>query len=478
MNTLKLRVIKDLSNRYESELKVVANIYPLPDLKGQQVTDRVGLRNFLVPIGPFGTPSQGPYKYLELVPGRYLVEAILPAGEVVQDEVTLIEGAPPLEFDLRGLDSPHEWLSWQHLSGTVPRQTDYNKNAVRRKDLDFSADLCGSEMAPAVPALNMAVITAESVGKNDVVSTLDRDENLAARGLFLALPDLKSLLPGRAPEFPKNIAVKPVTFPGPFSRFCDELVQNLCFDKSTLPLPPGVNAWNTYQADMMPRYYLFASGPMVPPQYSVIPAPWMLHNGIGDVEVECLVHTSLPADLSSPGLDQGYRLSIVVRDSLIGSMLAYLGSGNIDAAATINQEAHQLLWDKVVNPLAAAAGSYVMVASLKPGEKDYWHQWVANLMNWFPWLPDGAIPYAWVLLKSDLSIEAMQQARSALLEGFRRGLPYYSMGVRMLLDGLTMFHNRALKDGNYDGEVEEALKVARMLALRTNNSQPFTSILI
>ena len=45
------------------------------------------------------------------------------------------------------------------------------------------------------------------------------------------------------------------------------------------------------------------------------------------------------------------------------------------------------------NPFAAAAGAYVLISTQEGPDKQTWHSWVKNLMDWYPWLPDGAIQY-------------------------------------------------------------------------------------
>lgn len=137
-----------------------------------------------------------------------------------------------------------------------------------------------------------------------------------------------------------------------------------------------------------------------------------------------------------------------------------------------------MLFEKVFNPLAAAAGAYVLLSTEQSDGPDYWHRWVYNLMKWFPWLPDGAIQRAWIMLRSHTHKHGLEEARANLLEGYRRGLPFYSKGVSLLLDGLTLFANDARAEDKKDQEVEEALKTARWLALRTDMRQPFTTVLL
>jgi hypothetical protein len=184
----------------------------------------------------------------------------------------------------------------------------------------------------------------------------------------------------------------------------------------------------------------------------------------------------LPASTTPPdnrSSRDGFTVSIAVPDRRIGSVIGYLGSGLLPTAEKLLKTATNMLYDKMVNPIAAAAGAYVMVFAEQSGERDKWHQWVENLMTSFPWLPDGAILHAWLKLSYGNKDNDLILARRSLLEAYRRGLPFYSKGVRMLMDGLILFANDA---DHKDVEIENALKVIRKIAMNTNMRQPFTTV--
>jgi hypothetical protein len=103
---------------------------------------------------------------------------------------------------------------------------------------------------------------------------------------------------------------------------------------------------------------------------------------------------------------------------------------------------------------------------------------VQNLANRFPWLPDGAILDAWVKLRRQKTDKELRAARSGLLEGYGRGLPIYAKGVRLLLDGLTLFASDAREAGQEDAEVEAALRSVRRWARQTNTRQVFSCVVV
>ena len=86
-----------------------------------------------------------------------------------------------------------------------------------------------------------------------------------------------------------------------------------------------------------------------------------------------------------------------------------------------------MLFIKMSNPLAAAAGGYVLLATEQGTEPNDWHRWIENLCNWFEWLPDGAILHASLKLRHQYSDGDLDEARRMLIEAYRRGLPFYSV---------------------------------------------------
>ena len=64
----------------------------------------------------------------------------------------------------------------------------------------------------------------------------------------------------------------------------------------------------------------------------------------------------------------------------------------------------------------------------------------------------------------------IEEARDALFKAYGRGLPFFSAGVRWLLNGLTIFAD------DDDTEAREMAKRVHRVSLRTDMSQPFTVI--
>lgn len=90
-------------------------------------------------------------------------------------------------------------------------------------------------------------------------------------------------------------------------------------------------------------------------------------------------------------------------------------------------------------------------------------------MNYFEWLPDGAIQYAWLRLRQGELERNRQEARAAIFEAFDRGLPYYSLGLRWLVDSLTLL-------GEDDDEARQRLRLAQEVAWHADMSNLFTTL--
>jgi hypothetical protein len=151
-------------------------------------------------------------------------------------------------------------------------------------------------------------------------------------------------------------------------------------------------------------------------------------------------------------------------------LLAYLSRGEIEQADLVSSRvvADGLLHGKRRNPMAAAIAGYFL---LLKGELQSVHQvWSSNLSRWMTWLPDGAVINAWYLMHADR--RDLPAAKRQLLEAAARGVPVYTCGLRLLIDGLALFADD-LQHGGPD--VVAALKRARRFAAAADWGSPTTA---
>ena len=445
---------------------VVANIYDVTPREEGRARRQAGsrpLRSLVVPAAQRNAPEP---KFLSvpLEPGRYVVQATLPSGEMITEDVTIAEPGETQDLVIQG-EGPHEWTAWQYMAGNVESRQMYHSRPLAKGLAEPLADL-------------VSVWTDRSeVG-------LNTPRALLSSGFFFDLPgaaefgpngSLGDLIPPADRELVEAARLKP--------RFADG---NLwLYTLGIDDLTPDVRFRTGRMGPGEFRHYFLVRGEGLAPQMCVVPLPWALVDG-GGALIDLLVQNGGTEAGGLSGSDPGHRLSLAIHDPRVGSVIGYLGSGQLEAAAAllgqaeadIERLAWELLHDKMENRVAAAAGTYALLAAQAPAKREAWEQWVANLMHWFPWLPDGAIQYAWVLLSRDRSAQGLKEARDTLLEGYRRGLPYFSRGVSLLQEGLALVARQAQETGTPDEEVEAARRVVWKLALRTNPRQPFTSVLL
>lgn len=175
-------------------------------------------------------------------------------------------------------------------------------------------------------------------------------------------------------------------------------------------------------------------------------------------------------------------VSIMPEDPVIGGLFEFLSSGDVAATLAILDGATERLYEKILNPFAAAAGALVLVQSKRwapqalekragLGSSAMWEEWVGNLCRRQSWLPDGFILQAWLELLGEQSSDDL--ARKNLLTAVRLGLPTYSSCFNLLVEGLRTLQSRS---GQNDSEVDHALRQIDATALRIDTRQVFTMV--
>jgi hypothetical protein len=360
---------------------------------------------------------------VDLPAGKYLFEAYLPNGDVATETVTVREGVNP-PVVLRGTDSPHEWLSWQHLTGYSPTW----------------APSRGRAAAKPVPL--------------EAVTPADPPE---------AMPQaLLAVWKGAPARTLKWTPLKVPARPG-----------------SPKPIVDGRLSVTAYLFGPGPwqdagRYYgLVAKPPAGPPLLAVLPLPWHQADFSGNALVDVIVDAR---DARAKGREWPLRVSVVVRDNVMASVFGYLSSGDLPAAGRVAETAVDMLYQKGENPLAAAGAAYALVRMpIDPQRTPVWVPWLQNLRSRFPWLPDGAILDGWAHLNGIGRQSDMAEAASAFVAGAQRGLPFYAAGVKQLFEGLTRV-KAAVEAASLPAGFAEAFEFARRMALRVDVRQPFTVV--
>ena len=110
MTSLELRLHK---RSVTTSMGAVAMLQRVADESGAAV--RHGQRlDVIIPAN-----SGGSTHHVAVDPGRWLVEATLPSGELISEEVAVANGQDVPVTLYAAERSPHEWLGWQHLVGNI-----------------------------------------------------------------------------------------------------------------------------------------------------------------------------------------------------------------------------------------------------------------------------------------------------------------------------------------------------------------------
>jgi len=179
-------------------------------------------------------------------------------------------------------------------------------------------------------------------------------------------------------------------------------------------------------------------------------------------------------DIQGPA-SKKWSVSLELIDATYGALIEYLTRRDVQSGETVSSsmqaQALQALYEKMENPVAGAAGAYLMaLGDLSTSDR---RDWMRNLYTRFDWLPDGAIAWGWRLLREgERGTAAWSDARAALLEACARGLPYYTVGLHILVDALTAL---SMSD-RADIEVSRMLAAATVADSACVRTEPFTTL--
>jgi hypothetical protein len=415
MTSLALRLQKYFVS---TSMGAVATLQRVADESGMSVSGGQRL-DITIPANPDG----GAYR-VDVAPGHWLVEATLPSGEVITEEVAVAKGQN-LSVTLHAAEqSPHEWLGWQHLVGNIEgNKTLYALHdkaggalEAMRQDSVFRSTAGADEASAGVPAPKVNLCKKHG----------------EVRG---------------APAWTKILAPDPSGFV-PCSPTEEDPAQATWLYR--LEGPPAT-----------PQRH-FAHVESAGERFAVsLPLPWETLGNHGRAPAQVMVHKH-PTDGS-------VHIGVIVEDPDFAPMAGLMTASTLPKAAIAVKQASEMLFGKMLHPLGAAAGGYVLLAA-GDSKQQHWHEWIDNLANWFPSIPDGAILQASLRLRFPKNEHSSAEARAALLQAFDRGIPYYSAGVLWLLDGLTVF---AEEPG-----VNEMMRTVQRVAHRLDLSQAFTVIRI
>jgi len=170
-----------------------------------------------------------------------------------------------------------------------------------------------------------------------------------------------------------------------------------------------------------------------------------------------------------------WSAELTLMNPVYGSLIEHLTRRDIASGEDVSRsqrgEATRMLYEKEGNPFAAAAGAYLL--ALGQRNLDSQVQWMTNLTKRFEWLPDGPVAAGWYRLRIARSgTTEWQDARSLMLLACTRGLPYFTIGLHVLVEGMTLLN---MADPE-DDEVRGALAAVRAADVACVRNRPFTTL--
>ena len=138
--------------------------------------------------------------------------------------------------------------------------------------------------------------------------------------------------------------------------------------------------------------------------------------------------------------ESGLSAAVGGFDPAAEALLSFMNGGDFASARALEprtlRAAETLLHDKVDNPVAATIAAYYL---LKVGAIDKLHNWTFNLARLSPTIPDTHVIAAWHALRS--SPPKHDLARHYFEAALEQGVPLFSLGAQMLLEGLLHLHS-------------------------------------
>ncbi|EZP33977.1 hypothetical protein [Pseudomonas sp. RIT288] len=172
-----------------------------------------------------------------------------------------------------------------------------------------------------------------------------------------------------------------------------------------------------------------------------------------------------------------WSVSLKLTDPVYGSLVEYLTRRDLFSSLSISEsergKATTALYRKIGNPFSAAAAAYLFALGTTVESEHI--TWMKTLSSRYNFLPDGAIALGWKTLRDGRNdANSWETAKDLFTLAWSRGLPYYTIGLHLLVDALTLLI-RVFPADHHVREMLAAAKAADVACVRT---EPFTTLQI
>ena len=430
----------------QAEAGLIGRIFRQDPEKGLRFVEEV-----TVPITDYTSDSTERLPSMDSAEaGKYLFQLSLPNGEVMTESFEVAEGKAT-EVVLEVGEGPREWSTLQAMAGKfagevhVAMEKPGSGGVAIRSYNEFRQDPENGFQLRFIsldsPAANSSLLQTDSIRRladllrtDPTVEDAEQQLGTGAEVLSTAQEDAE-------------LALFEFVYEG------------------SIPDGAGRSSYYIDRGNIVPRAYLLEKAARGA-RLIALPVPW---TSFGN-EVEVQLMLKMPSLYGKGEPDY----TITIGDPMINSALGYVNNGAVKEAASLISfgAAQDLLFHKMSNPLAATVGGYMLILGLDRkayrAQSDAWMKWVDNLCKWFPWLPDGAVLKAakyFVLGDKD-----RDGAFDALMMSFDRGLPVFTFGLNLMLEGMRRFANEG------EAEARERLAVLETLAAAADPELNFVTL--
>lgn len=146
------------------------------------------------------------------------------------------------------------------------------------------------------------------------------------------------------------------------------------------------------------------------------------------------------------------------------SLVTFLQSGQSDRADVLAETilAEQQVFAETLDPIAALVGCYYF---LRAQRYDRLSQWIETLTQRIGRLPDTSVIRGWQLLQT--APQSLNEVRDCFAAAITAGLPIFTTGTRLLVEGLRLLKNLNVAPANA-AELDPYLSVI-------SSEQPYTT---